>query len=162
MIKRYPNLIARHKGKSPKEFYLDVDKPMVVIFKVHGCLFRENKFEDDSVIITDFDYEDYIANMGQAAKLVVPTAAGLLMHGRSFLFLGYSLSDWNIRTIMTALMRKRAEGESGRDYAVMKGISKSAEAYCTRRNITIIRTDLEDFGQEIQKRKPTPPLQAAV
>jgi hypothetical protein len=143
-------LQSRNKEAFPHKFVLDLDEPIVVLYKVHGCLAPGQTFADDSVVITDFDYEDYIAEMAKKGQLV-PTAVSNLMHDKAFLFLGYSLSDWNIRTILTALMRRREEGQ-GRDYAVMKNISKSADAYCTRRHIVILNTGLDEFAQEI-----TPP-----
>jgi hypothetical protein len=105
--------------------------------------------DDDSVVITDFDYEDYIARMGRFG-FMVPRGIGDLMNDRRFLFMGYSLSDWNIRTILTSLMRRRSEG-SGRDRAVMKELSASARAYCERRNIEVVQTSLDEFASGISE-----------
>ncbi|MDP9191220.1 MAG: SIR2 family protein [Acidobacteriota bacterium] len=146
-----------NSDKAVKGFNLEVDEPIVVIFKVHGCLHPEDTFDNDSVIITDFDYEDYIARMGISGELMVPSAVSALMNERSFLFMGYSLSDWNVRTILTTLIRKRIEGSTSRDHAVMKETTTSADAYCERRGIAIVPTTLDSFADEIQKRRPPPP-----
>ena len=122
-----------------------------MIFKIHGSLHPDNTAEEDSVVITDFDYEDYIAEMGKHGQLVVPTAASGLMHNKSFLFLGYSLADWNIRRILTTLIRRRAEGKGGKDYAVMKEVYTSASAYCKRRNINVLPMSLNDFYDEVDR-----------
>jgi hypothetical protein len=147
-------LTDRHSNTFAQEFALQIDEPLVVIFKIHGSLHRDQEPKDDSLVITDFDYEDFLADMGPAGSLVVPGAVGDLMHDKSFLFMGYSLGDWNIRTILTALMRKRAEGEVGPDYAVMEQVSRSANAYCTRRKITILRATLDDFAKNIRANVP--------
>lgn len=147
-------LTDRHSNQFADKFDLDVDEPLVVIFKIHGSLHPDQKLDDDSVVITDFDYEDYLARMGEAGHNVVPSSVGLLLHHRSFLFMGYSLSDWNIRTILTTLMRKRAEGQTSPDHAVMQEISKSAEAYCRRRKIEILPMTLDAFADAIQKHRP--------
>ena len=155
LLEKYPGLPRRHEQKSAKNFKLDVDEPIVVIFKIHGSLFHDYDFSkdssvNDSIVITDFDYEDYITGMGEKADLAVPMAAKSLMHGRSFLFLGYSLTDWNIRIILTAIIKKRAEGQTAPDNAVMKDVSRSAEVYCERRKIRILRTSLDLFAEKCQ------------
>jgi hypothetical protein len=151
LAKMHGALMRRHQGKSAKEFDLDVDKPIVVIFKIHGSLHPDNTAEEDSVVITDFDYEEYVAEMGKGGQLVVPAAAGGLMHNRSFLFLGYSLADWNIRTILTTLIKRRAKDEGTKDYAVMKEVSTSAKAYCNRQKINPLVMSLDAFYDEVDR-----------
>lgn len=137
----------RNPAMPPKGFDLESDAPAVVLHKIHGS-FDDS---DDNVVISDFDYEKYIARMAENGDLM-PSAATTLMHDKAFLFLGYSLSDWNIRTILTALMKRREEGED-RDYAVMTDVPPAADAYCSRRQIIVLRTTVQSFAAELKSKR---------
>jgi hypothetical protein len=67
------------------------------ILKLHGAVDRIDQ-ERDSYVITEDDYIDYIART-DIQGLIPPTLLKKLRHS-NFLFLGYSLRDWNVRAIL--------------------------------------------------------------
>ncbi len=67
------------------------------ILKLHGAVDRVNE-DRDSYVITEDDYIDYIART-EIQSLIPPTLLKKLRYS-NFLFLGYSLRDWNVRAIL--------------------------------------------------------------
>ncbi len=134
-----------HEPGAAKLFKLRATSPLVVIYKIHGSIVEQ---ANNDIVISDFDYEDYIALMATDG-LPVPSPVRNLMHRKSFLFLGYGLGDWNIRTILTAVMGQREPGEMG-DYAVMQNPSPASHAYGKRRDINVYDTCLEAFAAGIR------------
>jgi hypothetical protein len=73
-----------------------------VVLKLHGCLNRDGMgASDDSYVITEDSYIGYLA-MGDV-RSQVPIALLNRMTDSSFLFLGYSLADWNMRVILNRI-----------------------------------------------------------
>lgn len=69
----------------------------VEILKIHGCISRSHH---DEIIITQEDYEDFLDNKPAISQRL---CNDLLK--RSFLFIGYSYRDPNIKNIMIAARR---------------------------------------------------------
>lgn len=69
-----------------------------IVYKLHGCLDRNSK-ENDHFLISE---EHYVEFLGRGAQWV-PCYLWNRMEGKSFLFLGYSLTDWNIRVLLRKL-----------------------------------------------------------
>ena len=71
-----------------------------ILFKMHGSIDRKNR-KNDSYLITEEDYVDYL---GRDQGNYIPPYINRLMQGKNFLFLGYSLEDWNVRVILRKLL----------------------------------------------------------
>jgi hypothetical protein len=70
-----------------------------VILKMHGAVDRTNPEATwDSYVITEDHYIEYLART-DLANLVPVTLAAKLRRSH-FLFLGYSMRDWNLRVIL--------------------------------------------------------------
>ena len=67
------------------------------ILKIHGVVDRQNR-ACDSYVITEDHYIDYLAHKDIAQQLPVQLLEK--MSWSHFLFLGYSLRDWNLRVIL--------------------------------------------------------------
>lgn len=136
--KQYPN-------------YFNLSKPMklVVLYKIHGCLNPGLEVTDDSVVISDSDYINYISQMG-TNQGVIPAYVTSLMENRRFLFLGYSLSDWNVRSIYETLKKKRIRDKNIRDFAVMRKVEEYEKVFFDNNNIQIIMADLNDYVDGIR------------
>src|SRR5262249_41864997 len=74
----------------------DFDERSVIV-KVHGAIDRENA-DEDSYVITEDDYIAYLARTDVTGMLPKTLLAQLM--SRHFLFLGYSLRDWNLPAIL--------------------------------------------------------------
>jgi hypothetical protein len=68
-----------------------------VIMKLHGAVDRGDK-KRDSYVLTENSYIDYLA--GPPVSKQIPAALMAKMEESHFLFLGYSMRDWNLRVIL--------------------------------------------------------------
>ena len=69
-----------------------------VILKLHGRLDPSAGARADSFVVTEDDYIDYLARGDVASAVPVGLAAKL--RRSHFLFLGYSIRDWNLRLVL--------------------------------------------------------------
>jgi DNA-binding SARP family transcriptional activator len=72
-----------------------------IILKLHGQVGRADEREWESFVVTEDDYIDYLAQSEVAS--VVPVALGAKLRRSHFLFLGYTMADWNLRLLLTRL-----------------------------------------------------------
>jgi hypothetical protein len=84
--------------------YDRIDLGATVIVKLHGAVDRTNP-DGDSYVITEDDYIGYLARTDIAAQL--PAVIRQHLNIDHFLFLGYSLRDWNLRVILTRIWGKQ-------------------------------------------------------
>jgi hypothetical protein len=129
----------------PVNFQMMKSTSLVVVYKVHGCVHPEMEFGDEAVVISDNDYVDYVSQMGRTQG-VIPAHVSELMREKRFWFLGYSLSDWNVRSIYeTIKTRSNPDGKPRNDYSVMKSVGKFEELFFDKNDITIFEVALNDF-----------------
>jgi hypothetical protein len=144
-----PAEIARledfNEPQYPKNFQLRKGKRVLpIVYKMHGSLAPDLKDTEDGLVITDGDYVDFIS----ASSDIVPSSIVFLMAGRRVLFLGYSFSDWNVRSIYETVIHK--DGQEQQDYAVTLGLSKFEETYFRKRNIIVVLEGLREFVQGVR------------
>ncbi len=75
-----------------------------VILKIHGAVHRE-ELERDSYVVTEDHYIDYLSRSD--ISNLMPKALITKLKASHFLFLGYSLRDWNLRVILRRLWGER-------------------------------------------------------
>jgi hypothetical protein len=117
---------------------------LVVLYKIHGCLNHKLTIRDDAVIISDSDYVNYISQMGSSGG-TIPVYVNDLMREKPFLFLGYSLKDWNVRSIFESIRKKRNPDVNQPDFSVMKYVGEYEALFFLRNNVTILQTDLNTY-----------------
>jgi SIR2-like domain len=110
---------GRHRGKflhvlpdgssrlieRPNEYDALSFTERTVILKIHGAVNRLDS-EQDSYVITEDHYIDYLTRT-DLSNLVPVTLAARLRKSH-FLFLGYSLFDWNLRVILYRIWGEQA------------------------------------------------------
>jgi hypothetical protein len=72
------------------------------------------------------------------------------MEGRDFLFVGYSLVDWNVRVILRKLLTRSAAGRV-KFWAIVSGHSEVEQRVWQAQNLNIYPMDLLDFAKELAK-----------
>jgi SIR2-like domain len=124
-----------------------------ILFKMHGGIDRKNQ-TNDSYLITEEDYVDYL---GRGESNYIPPYIYGLMEGKNFLFLGYSLEDWNIRVILRKLLKQLRPGDV-RCWAIVKGRSDTEQRVWRTQYLDIFPMDLMEFtsklATELDKLKP--------
>jgi hypothetical protein len=124
-----------------------------VVLKLHGCLDRETAGHD-SFVITEDSYIDYLS-LGDVGSLI-PIALSQRLTGNSLLFLGYSLSDWNLRVVLNRIWGARKLVV--KSWAVQRepadpNESKIEQAlWDDRDNIELVYCELSEYVKELHAR----------
>jgi hypothetical protein len=113
-----------------------------VILKIHGAVNREDS-DRDSYVITEDHYIEYLAQTD--VSNLIPASLMAVMNESHFLFLGYSLSDWNLRVILQRIWGEQPFEEKFKSWAVQKKPSQLDERLWRERNVEILDVDLEDY-----------------
>jgi SIR2-like domain len=131
----------------PNEYRNVTPDKRTVILKVHGTVDRVNN-ERDSFVITEDHYIDYLTRT-DVSKLIPVGLTGRLNH-TNFLFLGYSLCDWNLRAIL-----HRIWGEQKLNYkswAIQLKPSLIDKDSWEKRGVKIIDVSLSAYVSRLKER----------
>ena len=121
-------------------------RPMVMLYKIHGSLHPAATVENDSVIITHEDYVNFLSVAG-----MVPSYITTRLPRIGLLFLGYSFSDWNVRSLYRTVTRYRAAQQAAlKDYAVMLDPSPYEIEFFDKNRIDVLDTDLQEFCKRMR------------
>ena len=143
----------------PNQLFIDL-KSTTVIYKMHGTVDRLTS-EWDSFVITEDDYIDFLSRMtGQTA---VPAQFMRHFRTRHFLFLGYGLSDWNLRVVLKNLRtvlptvdeisRPAEEDEEDlRSWAIQYKPSDLETELWNARKVKIYDVDINEFVNKLRER----------
>ncbi len=142
--------------KAPNELDIDLTRT-TVIYKMHGTIVPEAD-EWDNFVITEEDYVEFLSRM--MARAAIPSMLYPYFRDRSFLFLGYSLRDWNLRVILKNLSKyfyKRAAGSDDDDdqlpsWAIQRSPSELERQLWKKRKVNIFDISLTEFASRMQQR----------
>jgi hypothetical protein len=84
----------------PNEYEALSLEERTVILKLHGAVNREDA-KLDSYVITEDNYIDYLSRTDFSGQ--IPITLREVMGESHFLFLGYSMRDWNLRVILNRI-----------------------------------------------------------
>ena len=123
-----------------------------VILKIHGAVDRATG-EKDSYVITEDHYIDYLTRT-DISNLVPVTLAAKLRRSH-FLFLGYSLRDWNLRVILHRIWG--AQKLSWRSWAIQLDPQPVDREFWRKRDVDIHDVRLEEYVATLRERMRTLP-----
>jgi DNA-binding SARP family transcriptional activator len=113
-----------------------------VILKLHGQVDRGPEREWESFVVTEDDYIDYLAQMDLTGAVPVSLAAKL--RRSHFLFLGYTMADWNLRVILNRLWSDQPL--SYRSWAVQPEPMPLEREFWRRRDVEVHELPLEQYA----------------
>lgn len=145
-------LLWRHEADEPEvvaaaELYVELDQRSV-IYKMHGTLAKHRRW--DNFVITEDDYVQFLVQLTNAAA-VPPSFYVHVEEGRDFLFLGYSLRDWNTRVVLRSLRHAWEAAGSGatRGWAIQRSPTPLERQLWLTRGVKIFDVDLEEFTRKL-------------
>jgi len=110
------------------------------IVKLHGALDRRDEARDSFVIRED-DYIGYLA--GEKLSMLLPSPLAAKLSRCHFLFLGYSLRDWNLRVILHRIWGAQLHGWNS--WAVQLDPPALDEKFWEQRKVELIDLELEQY-----------------
>lgn len=124
----------------PNEYdELEADQRTVIV-KIHGAVDRKDP-ERDSYVITEDDYVSFL-KQNDLSGLLPPKLIDKLKTS-NFLFLGYSLRDWNIRVLLHRFWSAQKRGFNS--WAIQREPERVDQRYWMKRDVEILDTPIEDY-----------------
>jgi hypothetical protein len=119
-----------------------LERPLVL--KIHGTF--SHTAGEDSFVITEEDYIEYLARTD--VSLLLPSQVAELLAQKHFLFLGYSLSDWNLRVLLSRVWQ-RQEDDTYRSWAANRDVSAYDRDFWRNYEVDCHEVELADFAAEL-------------
>jgi hypothetical protein len=126
---------------------LDLGKnPRTIVYKMHGAVDRGFAARDQYVITED-DYIDFLSRMTK--NKAVPAIFAEPFQTRPFLFLGYSLRDWNLRVVLNRIEKDLRRPRGIRSWAIQKDPSPLEQRFWQERGVEVYNKPLDEFVDEL-------------
>jgi hypothetical protein len=109
------------------------------LLKIHGTIDRCARPEETTVVITEDHYIDYLVS--SPVENFLPLSLRTKFKSHHFLFLGYSLRDWNLRVVL----RKFTAPSRFRSWAVLRDPSEAEKKFWTLNSVDVIQMDLGEY-----------------
>lgn len=111
-----------------------------LIVKIHGEVDRRSG-DRDSYVISEDDYIDYLARAD--LNSLIPATLLQRLQRVHFLFLGYSLRDWNLRVILHRIAASRIQ--PSKSWAIMRDPTELEKEFWNKRDVKIFDLPLEEY-----------------
>ena len=127
---------------------LDIDrKEVTVVYKIHGAVDRRDRGRDQYVITED-DYIEFLSRMTR--KRAIPAIFAEPFQTSHFLFLGYSLGDWNLRVVLNRMERDLRRHRDITSWAIQLNPSPLEQRLWQRRGVDVYDIMLEEFVTKLR------------
>jgi class 3 adenylate cyclase len=118
-----------------------------LILRVHGVIDRIDP-DADSFVVTEDDYLDYLTRADVSSLLPVGIAARL--RKSHYLFLGYSLRDWNLRVILHRLWGEQRLAY--KSWAIEAMHDALEQELWRKRDVDVLDVRLDEYVSELRDR----------
>jgi hypothetical protein len=130
----------------------------LMIYKIHGTFFDKvlgsAPLEDEEMsplIITEDDYIEFLTVVGKDKdRIGVPNLILKKIIPSTLLFLGYSLEDWDFRTIYKGLIEPLPKHQARKSFAIQKDPSEFWVEFWQKKGVEIYNLDLYDFAEQLE------------
>jgi hypothetical protein len=127
-----------------------------IIAKIHGAIDRVDP-DNDSFVITEDDYIDYLTRTDISDLIPVQLAARLKRS--HFLFLGYSLRDWNLRVILRRI--RAQQRHSFNSWGIQLDPAALDVKWWQRQGVDLIPCRLDAYTAELARALDRTPVEEA-
>jgi len=127
---------------------------VLVVYKIHGSFSdpATPAGQDPSdVVLTEEDYIQFLTVIGQPGAGVPNYVLSKLVHSR-LLFLGYSLEDWDFRTLYKGLIETLPRDDRRTAFAIQWHPPKFWVDYWEGKQVIIYDYDVYCFAEELEAR----------
>lgn len=132
---------------TPKKLDASLEEASI-IYKMHGSINRISR-EDDSYVITEEDYVRFLGGFSSNQLALVPPLLAAMMKTRHFLFLGYSLRDWNLRVLLDMLSQFDNNANRLQSWAIQYDPDIVEERIWERKAVNVFGLDLQKFVDDL-------------
>jgi DNA-binding SARP family transcriptional activator len=142
----------------PNEYATELSlERRTVILKLHGQVDVTTDRAWESFVVTEDDYIGYLSQTEVAN--VVPVSLAAKLRRSHFLFLGYTMADWNLRLLMYRLWGDQPL--SYRSWAVQEETKAFELEFWRRHDVNVIDVPLEDYVEALAQHVGVQPAEVA-
>jgi len=124
----------------PNEYATELSlERRTIILKLHGQVDPRLERAWESFVVTEDDYIDYLVQTEVAS--VLPVALAAKLRRSHFLFLGYTMADWNLRLLLNRLWGDQPL--SYRSWAVQPEAKPLEREFWRRRDVDVLELPFE-------------------
>jgi len=130
----------------------------LILYKIHGSFLGKRRINDDiesrdssPIIITEEDYIEFLTIVGKE-NIGIPRFILKKIIPSTLLFLGYSLEDWDFRTIYKGIIEPLPKHQVRKSFAIQKKPSKFWVEFWKKKGVEIYNIDLYDFADQLKLR----------
>ena len=136
---------------------------VLLLYKIHGTFpadggAREAEADAEAgrIVITADDYIEFLTVVADRERGIPPTIRSELTTG-TLLFLGYSLEDWDFRTLFKGTIERLDRHLIFKSFALQRGAPEVWVRFWQdqRRNVTIFDQDLHEFAAALAEKYDT-------
>jgi DNA-binding SARP family transcriptional activator len=132
----------------PNEYATELSlERRTVILKLHGGVHPTSERAWESFVVTEDDYIGYLAHSDVAN--VVPVSLAAKLRRSHFLFLGYTMADWNLRLLLYRLWGDQPLAY--RSWAVQAEAKRFEREFWRRHDVTVIDAPIEKYVQALAR-----------
>jgi hypothetical protein len=144
---------AVHEVKRANEYAsVSLDR-CPVILKVHGAVDRDERtYQHDSYVISEDHYIEYLSDTKLMDLFPVTLLEALFTS--HFLFLGYRLTDWNVRVILYQIWRERERELDA--WAIQRDVGEIDRVLWEKRGVHLLDVPLADYVAALEQLLPLP------
>lgn len=140
-----------HGESNPREVIpnkIDIDLySRAIIYKMHGAVDRRMP-ERDQYVITEDDYIDFLSRM--IKNKAIPAIFAEPFQVRHFLFLGYGLSDWNLRVVLNRIERDLRRPKDMKSWAIQYQSKPIEQRFWQERGVELYDLTIDEFVKELE------------
>jgi DNA-binding SARP family transcriptional activator len=126
----------------PNEYATELSlEQRTVILKLHGGVDRTSERAWESFVVTEDDYIGYLVHTEVAN--VVPVSLAAKLRRSHFLFLGYTMADWNLRLLLYRLWGDQPLAY--RSWAVQAEAQRFEREFWRRHDVAVVDVPLEEY-----------------
>jgi hypothetical protein len=133
----------------PNKLHIDLNQ-RTVIYKMHGTINR-NESSLDQYVITEDDYIEFLSRMTKTKA--IPAIFAEKFQNSPFLFLGYSLMDWNLRVVLNKINKGIGYSKKIKSWAIQKNPSQLEQRFWQARGVEVYDLTIEEFISNLQNRR---------
>lgn len=125
-----------------------------IVYKIHGSFDDEESSSDTNVarrsdiILTEEDYIKFLTAINKPVSGIPPYIKSKFV-GSRLLFLGYSLEDWDFRTLYKGLIETLDPNKKRVSYAIQWKPPKFWVKYWEQKGVIIYDYDIYQFAEEL-------------
>jgi len=129
--------VVIHEPHTYNELPLNV---RTIVLKIHGSVDRSDA-SSDSYVITENDYLNYLLRVDGERFLPATLSSELIQ--RNFLFLGYSMRDWNLRVVLERIWNERTLGYQS--WSVQSDVKELDRLFWRLREVDVLDIELSEY-----------------